>query len=349
MSPARLNGFKSELEKIALRALTKHLMKKAPAARAAALKALPAPLRSQEAYKQLGHQAAGMVKRMPGDAGHGAQHVFNVTRNTQRLLQNQPVSVRRRGTLGALIHDVGREAEGTVKKRIGREAFRQTPSAWHSELGGRYAKNFLQQNRQVAQYVPGLTKGRLSGVVRAHDTDIHSVKPWTRQTLARDPAAAMTYTGDKMEGMGRIGAERTVQMAQKFKEPVAETMGVAQKNLGKYQALAQQPYIGPAQRQILQPQISEYQRLMQHYGQHGALPAAPIQKAAMAVGDIHRILERGLRSAQDFRTLRNLAKHSPSVEGDIATAVFKLPQAKRYDIITQLADKLNYVLGRTVK
>jgi hypothetical protein len=343
-------SFWDELEKIALNRLTKHLLSKAPGEVGTALKKLPAEMKSQQAYKLLGHRAADVAARMPDAAGHGAQHVFNVTRSAQQFTQGMPQQVQRRATLGALLHDVGREAEGTVKKRVGKAAFKASPDVWHSELGGRYSKNFLQSNKEIAQHVPGLDRGQLSGTIRAHDTDIHSVRPWTKQRLAQDPAASATYLADKAEGMGRMGAERTVQMAQKFKEPIPETMGVVGKNVQKYNSALQQPYVTPHQRTLLQPKIHEYQNLMGHYGQTGQLPGSvvPAQQFAKAatVHDVSRLIHPDM-DKEDWRNMRRLATHSPSFKRDLVPALHSIPnEEERAQAIEAFGEHMPYVFGK---
>ena len=336
------------LVKVALNRLTKHIMAKGgPKAQAAAISALPKAVRGKQAYKALGRQAAGTVSRMSDAAGHGRSHIFSVTRNAQQFTQGMPEQVRRRATLGSLLHDVGREAEGRVKKRIGKPAFKRTPSAWHSELGGRYSKDFLRKNRQTAQHVPGLSRGRLSGTVRGHDTDIHAVKPWTEKVLGRDPAASATYLADKAEGMGRVGAERTVQMAKKFKETPAETWGVAQKNVSKYDRAIKQR-ANPQQAQMLRPRVREYEDTMRRYRDTGTLAPPQQVKAAMAPSDFRRILKQKKLNKISYRAMRNLAARTKSTaQGDILTALYQLPAAGRAKKIKDVGEKIRYILGRS--
>lgn len=123
-------------EKIAINSLMKYMGTLAPRARMQTMRQLPGEMRSTVAYKTLGNQAGATAAKLPGDAGHGAEHVFSVTRDAQKFTQQQPLAIRRRATLGGLLHDVGRETEGVMQKRVGKQVFKQSPQLFHSELGG---------------------------------------------------------------------------------------------------------------------------------------------------------------------------------------------------------------------
>jgi len=326
--------------------IMKELLKLAPEARAAAVKKLPAHLRSNASYKLLGREAAGSAARVSNAGGHGAQHIFDVTRTAQKFTKDMPQAVRQRATLGSLLHDVGRETEGVIQKRMGKDLFNQTPSAWHSELGGRYTKQFLQRNKAYARNVPGMNKGRLSGTVRAHDTDAWGAYPWLEKRVSQDPATAATYLADKTQGLGRTGAERTVAMANKFKETPAQTWNVAQKNLGKYDNAINR-FATPSQQQMLRPQLGEYRSQMQHYRQTGALPglqqkAASLEKSAMGAHDLKRILGLvGKESPEAVaRMVRNLSTRSPNTAAELIPAIFSLPMHERRAAIEFLAKYL---------
>ena len=325
-------------EKIARTRLLKYLLDLAGPARAQAVKALPAPIRSQAAYKLLGTEAANVARTLPGGAGHGAKHVFDVTRQAQQFAAGMPQATRQRTVLSSLLHDVGRGAEGRMKMRLGESLFARTPSAYHSELGGRYAKSFLRRQQPYARYVPGVSRGRLSGAIRAHDTDIHRLKPWTQRLLTRDPAAGATYLADKAHGLGRVGAERTVAMAQKFKETPLQTWGVAQKNLAKYRGIIGR-YATPAQARMMTPQLGEYGKQMRYYRRHGMLPKAAELKEAMPVKDFVRVLSRiGIDSnASIIRVLKKLLRFSPAGKTEIVQAVYKLPVNKRMDALNLIS------------
>lgn len=273
------DAFLDELDKIAKRRLTKFLEGKKGKAKIDALKKLPKKLREEQAYKILGDKAQKTVKKMSDKGGHGKGHVFEVTKGTQELMKGQSTEAKRRGTLGSLLHDVARTPEGKIKKQLkkkhgkkeGKRRFEADTSSYHSELGGRYAKNFVKANKPVASMVPGLNKGKLSGVVRAHDTDIHSLKPWTAKRMVTDPAAKATYMSDKATGFGLGGAKRTVAMGHEFGETPKQTANFAlKKNMPKYRKVI--GMASPQQQQVLRPQLQAYQSSMRRYGRRGTMP-----------------------------------------------------------------------------
>jgi hypothetical protein len=328
----------AHIEKIAYKALVNYLAKLAPSAQKQVLKSLPPEMASQASYKLLGRKANQAISTMSDAAGHGRGHIRNVTRNVQDLMLDAPnLADRRRGVISALLHDVGREAEGRMKKRLGKAVFKQTPSAAHSELGGRYAEKFLRQNKHLAKRVPGLDQGRLKGAIRAHDTDAHKVMPWTREQLFRDRAAGATYLGDKMEGLGRVGAERTVSMAQKFKELPSETWGIAQKNKDKYRNVID-TFATPEQAVKLNPLLDEYVSQMAHYRDTGALPAiaktsSVKESMASSIRDFVRAFKRiGADDTHKILVeLKKLMLQAPPGHADslLFNAIYELPFHQR--------------------
>lgn len=340
MRQGELTSFLGELEKIAVRALTRFIRAKPAEEAAKVIKGLPPNLRSEQAYKELGHRAARAASKVPDTAGHGAQHIFNVTRNVQALSKQRAPATRRRATLSSLLHDVGRGAEGRAKTRVGKKVFKRSPEMWHSELGGRYSKDFLRKNKALSRYTPEMQRGRLSGAVRAHDTDIHPVKPWLESRLKADPAAGATYLADKMEGLGRTGAERTVAMAKKFKEPLSETKKVVDKNLKKYKRVIGS-YAKPEQARVLTPKLREYQKTMEHYDATGRLPE--MGKAA-SVNDFARLyratLAGKMSEAQLVRTMGKLSKHVKDPAAEMFSGIYKLPADDRLEMLKILGSKL---------
>lgn len=362
--------FTDSFVKEAITALRRHLMAKPMPQRIQAIKALPAGMGQTQAYKELGSQAASMASRMPGGAGHGAGHVFEVTKGTQGLMAGaptppgvDPLAARRRATLGALTHDVGREAESGVKARMPKAQFQQTPGAWHSETGGRYAKHLLGgQNKPLAQMVPGLQQGQLSNVVRAHDTDITAHKPWVSKVRQQDPAAGSVYTADKLTGIGASGAARTVAMGRNPKHPETpqQTWAFSEKNIPKYQKVISS--LTPQQQVQYQPKLQQYRTHMRYYRRFGKLPgeapaqpmqapAAPAVKTAMAARDFQRLYEHGVSGKITAKQMKRLVDRlalkskSPTVAGEMFGSIYMLPIQHRQ----QLLDMMTEGLGKALK
>lgn len=312
----------------------KYLLKLAPTARAQAVKRLPSALRSSASYKLLGHAAGDVAAKLPGGAGHGAEHVFDVTRAAQRFSGAQNTAIQRRATLGGLLHDVGREAEGTMRDRLGKKVLNQSPQYFHSELGGRYAKDFLNKNRQYAQYVPGLQQGRLSNVIRAHDTDAHAFRKFTPKVLRQDPSAANVYMADKMQGIGDVGANRTISMAKKFNETPLQTQEVVNKNIPKYQNIISNYARTPEQMQQMQAALGQYQQRMQGYYDSFIPKAASFQKGAASMNEIGKLLVLfGRKATQSIEDILKevIAKNPHNAEAEVSKAIFKLPPEKRIE------------------
>lgn len=270
------------LTKFARMALMKYLLKLPRAARMAKIKTLPKGLRETVSYKLLGGDAAKATRSALGnDMAHGYPHVFNVTRNAQQLAKNAPRGVYQRSTLGALSHDIAREAETVAASRIAGQyggsipkTLAARPDLMHSELGGRWMKNFLHKNRQLTKNIPGLSRsGRadLKNAIRAHDTDAWSAIPYLRrapgqrQWIQSSPAARNVYLADKMDAFGRTGFNRTIEMSKHYKQSPRELMQfVTDKNIPKYQDVISR-YASPTTRPQLQGQLDEYGNLFKNF------------------------------------------------------------------------------------
>jgi len=356
-------GLEYALEKLAMNALTKRLLAASPQKAESLLAQLPKADRAQASYKVLGNKARQAVQSsMPPGAGHGADHVWDVTRDAQGLmggrLKGRPTNVAagdvdfspdvyRRGVMSSLLHDIGRPAEGRVMKGLqaqlgkkpGKASFKQQPDLWHSELSGRHAKDFLQKNKAVAKNVPGLDKGQLSGAIRGHDTDIHKKLPWTRERLLDDPAAGATYLADKTQGLGAKGVDRTLEMARKFDETPAETYNFAiGKNVPKYQKAIDDFAPSPAARDSLMAKLDEYRTGMEGFAQQRGVP---LQKAAMAVSDFTRVYRLFLNNPGQTRSsLRKLieaaSKGNPKAKSEAFAAIYKIPRNQRMRIMEAL-------------
>ena len=362
-------GLEYALEKLAMNALTKRLLSASPQKAKSLLSQLPKADRAQASYKVLGNKAREAVQSsMPVGAGHGADHVWDVTRDAQGLLggriKGRPTNVAageasmphdtyRRGVLSSLLHDVGRPAEGRVLKGLqaqlgkkpGKASFKQQPDLWHSELSGRHAKNFLQKNQQVAKNVPGLDKGQLSGAIRGHDTDIHKKLPWTRERLLDDPAAGATYLADKTQGLGAKGVDRTLEMGQQFGETPAETYNFAVgKNVPKYQKAIEDFAPSPTAREALMAKLDDYRTGMEGFAQKHNVPIArpaPLQKAAMAISDFTRVYRLFLNNpGQTGASLRKLieaaSKGNPKAKSEAFAAIYKIPRNQRMRLMEAL-------------
>jgi len=363
-----MNAFQEELVKVANR-LTKYLMGLPAEARSARIAMLPAADRAGAAYKVLGNEARQVAENLPGGAGHGAEHVLNVTRNTQDLMRGAAPNVRRRAVLGSMLHDVGREAEGRARKMYGKEGLQTRPELMHSELGGRFVKNFMQKNRAVASFVPGVQHGGVSNIVRAHDADIHSIKPWTERYLGRDTAAGATYMGDKMDALGNHGAFRTISMAKKFHETPAQTAEVVKRNLPKYRKVIDRAL--PEQRPMLEARLQEYMKTMGDYVRSGGITPVPLTrethkilksyrgvqipenmlamqrdlegqgvKFAMSMQGDKRLFEWALKQrlngAQLRRTFSRLHEHVRGHPSETLQAIYKLPERVRVGVLKML-------------
>lgn len=363
-------------EKTALNALMRHLGKLAPEAQNLAVKSLPGPIRSSAAYKLLGGRAAATARGISDAQGHGTQHIFNVTRNAQRLSQPMGQTVQRQSTLGGLLHDVGRETEGRLKQQLGKPVFNRTQSAQHSELGGKFTKQFLNQgqNKQLAQQA-GISRPQVTGAVRAHDTNAWAFDPRLKHNVAAQPTAAATYLGDKIEGFGRKGAERTVSMTEKFRDAPVHLNKLRSSNVQKYNAALDTA--GPAY-EHLRPSVGQFDQSMRGYMRSSrytnllrsgnvqqaahrpggavqqfagpALPPVPMapamkaaayhmEKMAMSTDPLLEILKLiGVKGniMKIERTLDQLFKQGLIRQETVLGTIFKLPLSKRIEAMKYL-------------
>ena len=344
MAPdAALAFFKtSSLEKLSLNRMMKELFKLPKAARPGMLATFPKDIREMASYKLLGNEAANVAKTLPGGYGHGAEHVFGVTRDVQDLTRNQPTGVKQRATIGALLHDVGREGEGKIQKQKWKKFVYepQGVGSAHSELGGRFAKNFLAQNQQYVKNIrPGMNK--VPNIIRAHDTDVHAVKPWTENKLIEDPAAGAVYLGDKTQAVGSMGAQRTVDTGKKFNETPQQTWAVAQNNLKKYDRIFN-TFADENQLKLLRPKLKEYEDQMRYFGEHGVLPeakAASLNKGASAEDFVKVLLMLDKEEAPAVeKFLKELLAKGSSGRSELFDAIYKLPLSKRLRALKFVAD-----------
>ena len=187
------------LEKTAVNRLVRYLesLKKMP--QAAELALLPEELRSQSAYKLLGHKAQGLAERKA--VVKPPTHTYDVTRRIQKTLsplQESDPDIYRRGVLSGLLHDVGKAKELKLKGRVP-----------HAELGAQRAEKLLRKNPALTEAVPGLDQGQLADVVRAHNTSLYKQRPYLRHMTEADPAAAvLREADDASNAMRLLGTKR---------------------------------------------------------------------------------------------------------------------------------------------
>lgn len=318
----------ARLEKYARNALLRHLDALPEIGQKALLSRLPAAARETASYKLLGHRAADAVRKgMVEGAGHGPSHVWAVTRNAQELLGTRAAGhalpaasavtspqVYRRSVLGSLLHDIGRPAEGQAMHQLqeqlgakaGKAVVEATPALHHSELSGRFVDHWLREgtNPALAKNVGGLAHGQLEGVVRAHDTDIHKMMPWTERLLHQDPAAATTYLADKMEGLGQRGINRTIETGRHFREDPSATLAAMQRNVPKYTRAIDTYSPNDIARKTLAQRLAEYKQGMGAYAAQNGLvapavaPAAPLAMAKSASSVSSKMLDASETAAK---------------------------------------------------
>ena len=244
----------------------------------------------------------------------------------------------------------------------------------HSELGGRYAKNFMQRNRGLQNAVPGLEGANLSNSIRAHDTDAHAAAPWAPKLLAQDPAAGATYLADKAQGMGQVGVDRTVETGAHFGQTPQQSYDYAMnKNMPKYDQAIAKFSPGPEATQRLRGKLQQYRQGMDQFAtQHGiqhapdmshmwnqqqaapqaqvkmamirpATPAAQKVKLAMAVSNFVRAYEQFLSRTKPVqpgalaKLVTMIGKGNPNREHEAFAAIYKMPVDSRLKIMEALA------------
>ena len=215
MQEPRFFRFSPHGSKFASARLMRYLRSLPQTQQVAAVRKLPSDLRSTASYKVIGGQAADAVKRMPGGHGHGSDHVFSVTRRFQNNAKPRPdvssfvmpVEQRRVGTLGALLHDIGRQYENPVVARTGRKITELPSQYWHSESGARYAKRMLDSS-PLTKFFDSRIGTKVKNLIRVHDTDGHKQFPQLKQRFLDDPnqmANRGVYLSDKVDGLGHMG------------------------------------------------------------------------------------------------------------------------------------------------
>jgi hypothetical protein len=259
-------------DKLASPRLMKYMRGLNPTQQIAITKTLTPELQATVAHKMIGRQAADVVRRMPNDHGHGSQHVFNVTKRFQTAAQPNvaagapgiPLEQRRRGVVGALLHDVGRKYEDPVAARAGMKINKLSPHLWHSESGGRYAKNMIQNN-PFSQFLPKSTGTDVRNMIRVHDTDAHKAFPELTKRFLYDKsqlANRTLYAADKADGLGYGGALRTFQTGVGKGETVGESAAFALgKNVPKYERIINE-YALPHAKPKLMGELGNYQQAM---------------------------------------------------------------------------------------
>jgi DNA ligase D-like protein (predicted 3'-phosphoesterase) len=176
-----MQAFASEITKLALNRSVAWLLEHGDQAKGA-LSGIDDPtLRSALAYKLLGHAASDVAAATTGR--HGAAHAFEVTKGTQRALIGSDVSSQRHGVLGALLHDIAKQQENRAAK------------LWHSEVGGRFAKHFVNQHSDIAA-AAGVDRNRLSNIIRAHSEP--NWQQWQQRVVDTDPAARAVALADRL-------------------------------------------------------------------------------------------------------------------------------------------------------
>jgi len=331
---------KNAFEKNAIRALTRYLMDKAPEEAAAVIRRLAPNAQAEQAYKLLGNKARqGVMRGMEEGAGHGQGHVWDVAKETQENLLGKPTGAStatvtrpasfyrpeatgfaaspaaasfkdteayRRGTLGALLHDMGRSPElqqmknlqqkyvresvpvgGQLSfddlargKSVGKKTFQNDPrfaSQQHAEIGGAYVRDFLHKNRALTREVPGVD-ARVRNLVRAHDISTQKFHPWTQNVMPNDRAAGGAIFADKAQGLGSKGWGRTEETGRAFGETPQQTYEFAtKKNVPMYtdtiNRFAPTPDIGRRKMNDLRQYHVDANAFAQTHG----LPQVPLQ------------------------------------------------------------------------
>jgi len=273
----RLSVVPSPMVKTASRRMMKYLSGLAPAKRMSTVRSLPPDLRATAAHKTIGRQAADVVKRMPNDHGHGSDHVFAVTRNFQNATRPREsagyrgldLNMRRQGTIGSLLHDVGRRYEDPVVARTGKKITESSPHYWHSESGARYAKRMIERN-PYSRFLPADMGTNVKNMLRVHDTDAHAQFPQLTQRFLYDPrqvANRAMYAADKQDGLGTMGALRTLQTGHGYGQTVGESTAYAMnKNMPKYQRVINE-YATPSQQLDMQRELGNYSQAMTRWNQ----------------------------------------------------------------------------------
>lgn len=331
------------MTKWALSRIMQHLRQASPEQVAAFFKKAPPSEGSHYAHKLLAGRAAEVVKGLPESAGHGPSHIWNVTRTTQRLMRGLDPRQRQRATMSALLHDVGREAEGTLKKIRGKGYVATTPEAQHAVLGGHFTKAFFRRNRDVSRFLPHSYRKGVVKDVTVHDTDVHKLLPWAERYVATHRPSAAVYLADKADALGRRGALRTIQMGKKFGETPEYTAQFALRQIPKYQGIIDRYARGP-QREILIKKLDEYRRLMEEYGRTGVSPvalpkAASLEKLAMSAVDYEKLFRWALRSGKPEKLLpRYLPRLNAAggADSDLINGLFRLPVSDRIRVIRAL-------------
>ena len=336
-------------EKTAMNRVTRELLKRSPGAaqkllkgmsRGGAQRAGAKAIQEQAAYKVLGNKAYGrMAATMEGaGAGHDAGHVRAVTKNTQGLLGGRDMRTGRalqqsasginpreyrRATLGSLLHDTGRHAE------IAQAAKGITQS--HGELGNRSVKDFMRKNKGVARFLPE-TRG-VAGDVRVHDTDnwknlesMRTSKTSPRSLKAKgmakgrvygNPSAGAVYLGDKMEGFGRTGYNRTLAFGRANGRPFDSGYEYAvKKNLPKYKETIEGLARGQQTRQHLFGRLEDYYQHFEHGARLRGVPLRPrpsftAQAGESYKGPVTRAMEAGKARRAAAAAARPVAPQTP--------------------------------------
>jgi len=356
-----------EMEKLANMRVMKVLSKLNKAARIAKIKTLPKTLQQQVSHKFLGRDAAKVVRGMDDTAGHGASHVFKVTRNAQALSKGAPAHVRRQSTMGALLHDVGRHPEVTARARVGKKVFKQSPELWHSELGTKYTKNFYKKRAALAK-MSGTDPKAVRQAVRVHDTDAWKLYPGTEKAMLKNPTSRNVYLGDKMDALGARGAQRTVGFSEAIGQRPTEVSSFLQGNVAKYENIGKTMVHDPATKRLWGEQVGQYQSHMNHYLATGSLPPEALVRAAYkppvnytrvyprsqvvqmaktsAVNPFVALLSGASRAKNKtpwFRWMKTLAAKSKNPESKISSAVASLPPGEGEKIIRELGDHMSYI------
>lgn len=181
-----------------------------------------------------------------------------------------------------------------------------------------------------------MRRGQLSNVIRAHDTDAHVVRPFTTQVLRRDPAAGATYLADKKQGLGNVGATRTISMAQKLRETPVQTQAVVDQNLNKYQNVISNYAKTPPLQQDMNTQLDIYkQRMAEYFNNVPKVAAFPGKDLAKAISIFAR---KNAKSLEEI--LRDVISNNPNNPGAaILKKIYQLPPEERIKAL-EIAAKL---------
>jgi len=275
--------------KEAITALRRHLMQMPAQQRVGAIAKLPGEMQQTQAYKELGGRAANVVRSLPTAAGHGAPHVFGVARQARGILSSgsspAPQQVQRQATMGALLHDVTRTPAFHQERQMGKAEFAKHPELFHSNTGAAAAKGFLGGQNAPLTRMARINPQNVATNVQAHDTDAWKSNPALKQRIGSSRSAHAIYAGDKLEGLGAKGFDRTRQVGIEQKETPRQTADFALKQMrGKYKDFikAQVPVEQqPAQRK----RLAEYGReALKMRRANPLVPAAPqaVSAAPMA-------------------------------------------------------------------